>query len=128
MFNFYFCRLERKYYYTKKNAAKTSPSQYLSLIIDGMDQCKLWSTAKYLDFLEKNGSTVRLMVGHFCKSQLKLRQFCISRYTIDSVCQFLIAFEHLITLKAIPIRSWMNRKNIEVKIFSILFKLMKRIR
>ncbi|XP_071181315.1 uncharacterized protein [Mytilus edulis] len=32
--------LERKYYYTKKNAAKTSPSQYLSLIIDGMDQSK----------------------------------------------------------------------------------------
>ena len=33
--------MERKYYYSKREAAIKYPSQYLSLIIDGMDQGKI---------------------------------------------------------------------------------------
>ena len=40
-FNDYlYFREERKYYYKKRDLAKASPLRYLSLIIDGMDQCK----------------------------------------------------------------------------------------
>lgn len=38
--DFTFFRFERKYYYMKRNKSKSSPSEYLSFIIDGMDQCK----------------------------------------------------------------------------------------
>jgi hypothetical protein len=31
-------RLERKYYYNKKDQAQRNPSQHMSIIIDGMDQ------------------------------------------------------------------------------------------
>ena len=37
---FLFCRQERKRYYSNRQAAIESPSEYLSIIIDGMDQNK----------------------------------------------------------------------------------------
>ena len=36
-----FIRFERKYYYSKRSKSKENPSEYLSIIVDGMDQCKL---------------------------------------------------------------------------------------
>ena len=33
-------RRERKYYYEKRDMAKAYPDQYMSIIIDGMDQSK----------------------------------------------------------------------------------------
>ena len=33
-------RLERLYYYSKRDESRSDPEHYLSLIIDGMDQCK----------------------------------------------------------------------------------------
>lgn len=33
-------RMERQYYYKKREAAKRAPTKFISIIVDGMGQCE----------------------------------------------------------------------------------------
>lgn len=48
-------RMERQYYYKKREAAKRAPNKFLSLIVDGMDQCKF----SLYGFCLPNGDTYK---------------------------------------------------------------------
>lgn len=50
--------MERQYYYKKREAAKRAPNKFLSLIVDGMDQCKF----SLYGFCLPNGDTYK----YFC--------------------------------------------------------------
>ncbi|CAG2214553.1 unnamed protein product [Mytilus edulis] len=89
---------ERKYYYRKRDAAKSSPSHYLSLIIDGMDQYqasdhvsffykasqqKPWKLAPSGMFLSDSNGNIHLPKEHQKFQNLSLTRFHWEKWNPD---------------------------------------------
>lgn len=64
-------RMERQYYYKKREAAKRAPNKFLSLIVDGMDQCKF----SLYGFCLPNGDTYNVQIFLYTVSLILLLIF-----------------------------------------------------